>query len=69
MWWEKIQNSTTRFGNLQVINFLEKDTSELEKQASRSMRLQINIQDGDVMVGVEDRIVYVTPIKWKNGEH
>ena len=69
MWWEKIQNSTTRFENLQVINFLEKDTSELEKQASRSMRLQINIQDGDVMVGVEDRIVYVTPIKWKNGEH
>ena len=69
MWWEKIQNSTTRFGNLQVINFLEKDTSELEKQASRSMRLQVNIQDGDVMVGVDDRIVYVTPIKWKNGEH
>ena len=69
MWWEKIQNSTTRFENLQVINFLEKDTSELEKQASRSMRLQINIQDGDVMVGVDDRIVYVTPIKWKNGEH
>ena len=69
MWWEKIQNSTTRFENLQVINFLEKDTSELEKQASRSMRLQVNIQDGDVMVGVDDRIVYVTPIKWKNGEH
>ena len=40
MWWEKIQNKTTRFDNLQVINFSEKDTSELALQASRSMRLQ-----------------------------
>ncbi len=66
MWWEKIKNSTTRFDNLQIINFSEKDTSELAKLASRSMNLQVNIQDGDVMVSVDDSIVYVTPIKWKN---
>jgi len=65
MWWEKIKNSTTRFKNLQVIIFSEKDTSELEKQASRSMRLQVNIQDGDIMVSVDDKIVYITPIKLK----
>jgi uncharacterized protein YaeQ len=65
MWWEKIKNSTTRFKNLQVINFLEKDTNKLEKQASRSMRLQVNIQDGDIMVSVDDKIVYITPIKLK----
>ena len=35
IWWEKIKNSTTRFNNLQVINFSETDTSELAKQASR----------------------------------
>ena len=68
MWWEKIKNSTTRFDNLQVINFSEKDTSELEKLASRSMKLQVNIQDGDVMVSVDDSIVYVTPVKWKSTE-
>ena len=65
IWWEKIKNSTTRFNNLQVINFSETDTSELAKQASRSMKLQVNIQDGDVMVSVGGSIVYVTPIKWK----
>ena len=65
IWWEKIKNSTTRFNNLQVINFSETDTSELAKQASRSMTLQVNIQDGDVMVSVGGSIVYVTPIKWK----
>lgn len=65
MWWEKIKNSTTRFDNLQVVNLSESDTSKLGKLASRAMKIQVNIQDGDVMVSVDDNIVYVTPIKWK----
>jgi uncharacterized protein YaeQ len=69
MWWEKIKDSTTRFDNLQVINFTKKDTRELGKQASRSMKLQVNIQDGDVMVSVDGSIVSVTPVKWKNTDH
>ena len=69
IWWEKIKNKTTRFDNLQVINFLEKETSELGNLASRSMKLQVNIQDSDVMVSVDNSIVYVTPVKWKNADH
>ncbi|WP_294223446.1 YaeQ family protein [uncultured Shimia sp.] len=65
-WWNKINTSTTRFGNLQVINFSETDTQALEKLASRTMKLQVNIQDGDVMVSAEDNIVYLTPITWKD---
>ncbi|MDR6264344.1 MULTISPECIES: YaeQ family protein [Rhodobacterales] len=68
MWWDKIKNSTTRFGNLQVVNFSENDTSALGKLANRSLRMQVNIQDGDVMVSVDDTIVYVTPIIWKNAD-
>jgi uncharacterized protein YaeQ len=68
MWWEKIKNSTTRFDNLQVINFSETDTGALAKLASRAMKLQVNIQDGDVMVSVDDSVVYVTPVKWKGGD-
>lgn len=68
MWWDKIKNSTTRFDNLQVINFSETDTGELAKLASRAMKLQVNIQDGDVMVSVDDSVVYVTPVKWKGGD-
>jgi hypothetical protein len=30
------------------------------------MKLQVNIQDGDVMVSVDGSIVYVTPVKWKS---
>ena len=69
LWWEKIKNSTTRFDNLQVTNFSKKDTSELGKQARRSMKLQVNIQNCDVMVSVNDSIVNVTPVKWKNSDH
>jgi len=66
MWWGKIKNSTTRFDNLQVINLSENDTSELAKLVSRAMKIQINVQDGEVMVSVGDSIVYVTPVKWKS---
>ncbi|WP_435138901.1 YaeQ family protein [Pseudopelagicola sp. nBUS_19] len=65
MWWEKIRNSTTRFDNLQIINFSEKSTSELSGLASRTMKLQVNIQDGDVMVCVDESIVYLSPVEWK----
>ncbi|MGJ8596672.1 YaeQ family protein [Sulfitobacter sp.] len=65
VWWEKIQSSTTRFDNLSVINLSEESTAELAKLASRSMRLQVNIQDGEIMVSADDNMIYVTPITLK----
>ena len=66
IWWEKIKNSTTRFDNLQVFNFSQEDTSALANLASRAMKLQVNIQDGDVMVSVDQSIIYVIPVIWKD---
>jgi len=66
VWWDKIKNGTTRFENLKVINFAEAETIELAQQANRSMKLQVNVQEGDLMVSVDDCIVYVTPITWKD---
>ena len=65
MWWSKIQSSTTRFGNLSVVNLVPYETRELAQLASRSMQMQVNIQEGDVMVSVGDSIIYVTPIQLK----
>ncbi|MBQ2261067.1 MAG: YaeQ family protein [Loktanella sp.] len=65
IWWDKVKNSTHRFDNLQVVNLSETDTSALAKLASRAMKLQVNIQDGDVMVSVGDTIVNITPQDWK----
>nr|WP_309503929.1 YaeQ family protein [uncultured Roseovarius sp.] len=66
MWWDKVKNSTTRFDNLHVTNFSEADTGALANLASRAMKLQVNIQDGDVMISVDDNVAYVTPVKWKS---
>ncbi|MEC9198534.1 MAG: YaeQ family protein [Pseudomonadota bacterium] len=66
MWWDKIKNSTTRFNNLQVVNLKEEDTSALAQLANRAMKLQVNIQDGEIMVSLDDQIVYLTPEIWKN---
>lgn len=65
MWWDKIRTSTTRFANLHVIGLSETDTDALAKLASRTMKIQVNIQDGDVMVSVGDSIVNITPQIWK----
>lgn len=66
IWWDKIRNSTTRFQNLRVMNLSERDTGELAKLAKRAMKLQVNIQDGDVMISIDDSIVNITPIEWKS---
>ncbi|MDO9640265.1 MAG: YaeQ family protein [Pseudotabrizicola sp.] len=66
VWWDKIKTSTTRFANLHVIGLSEKDTGALAALASRAMKLQVNIQDGDVMVSVGDSIVNITPLMWKH---
>lgn len=65
MWWDKIKNNTTRFDNLSVVNLAQKETDELSKLANRTMQMQVNIQEGDVMVSIDSAIVYVTPIVLK----
>ena len=65
IWWDKAKNSVLRFDNLQVINLSETDTAALAKLASRAMKLQVNIQEGDVMVSLGESIVNITPTLWK----
>ena len=66
MWWEKIKNSTTRFDCHQIMNLSEENTRDLSDLVNRSMKLQVSIQDGEVMISSDDNIVYVKPIEWKN---
>ncbi|NVO25620.1 YaeQ family protein [Donghicola mangrovi] len=65
VWWDKIKGSTTRFDNLSVVNLAEEETAALAKLANRAMKLQVNIQDAEVMVSLGEDIVYVNPIIWK----
>ena len=65
LWWDKVKNSSTRFDNLRVVNFSYKDSNEVESLLNRSMKLQVNIQDGDLMISAGDFVVYMTQINWK----
>lgn len=65
IWWDKIKNTVTRFDNLLVVNLSDPDSAALASLANRAMKLQINIQDGDVMVSAGDMIVNITPQIWK----
>jgi len=66
VWWEKIKGSTTRFDNLEVVSFSEEQMAALAQLANRTMKLQVNIQEGDVMVSLDEQIVNVTPLRWKS---
>ncbi|HBR43190.1 MAG TPA: hypothetical protein DD951_18000, partial [Sulfitobacter pontiacus] len=56
---------TARFDKLEVVNLAEHDTAALAKLANRAMKLGVHVQDGDVMVSVDDSVVYLTPQTWK----
>ena len=65
VWWDKMQGQTSRFENLEVFYLSEAEMSALANLANRTMKLQVNIQDGEVMVAADENVVYVTPIQWK----
>jgi uncharacterized protein YaeQ len=48
-----------------VFAFSEQDAAALTNLARRTMKLQVNIQDGDVMVSIDETVVYVRPERWK----
>lgn len=66
IWWDKVKGSTTRFDNLEVTAFPEAEAKALAALASRAMKIQVNIQDGEVMISVDDQIAYITPVTWKS---
>lgn len=65
-WWEKMANSVSRFNHLQIFNLTETDTQTLAQLASRTMKLQINIQDNEIMVSCDDTIIYVATAQLKD---
>ena len=66
MWWDKIETRTTRFDNLTVMHLTDADTAALGGLASRAMKVQVYIQDGDIMISVDDQIVNVALTTWKS---
>ncbi|MGB3961064.1 MAG: YaeQ family protein [Sulfurimonas sp.] len=62
-WWKQIQNSLTRFKNLQVV-FLKID-GDIESLVERSFSLQCNISDGELSVIKNEQTVLIQEERWK----
>ena len=58
LWWDQVGKSATA-QNLTVIDLPAPGTKALAGLAQRSMRLQVTIQDGQVWVADQDRVVQV----------
>jgi len=65
IWWDKVRNSTARFDNLQVANFSSVETAALAGLAQRALKLQVSIQDGELMISADEGMCYLHPVELK----
>ena len=61
VWWQPLASRLTRATNLAVWQVPAEQSQALAALAERSMRLQVNIQDGTVWMDNGSRSVEVTP--------
>lgn len=61
IWWQGIVNKLVRLSNLQVWQVPAEQSQALAALAERSMQLQINVQDGQVLVVSGERMAEIHP--------
>ena len=65
IWWEKIRGSLARFDNLTVLHLPATATAALVPELSRSMQMQVSVQDGSLWVSLNQAQVEVRPERWR----
>jgi len=65
LWWDQLQAKLERFRNLAVINLPADDCAALTALVARTMRIQCNIQDGQIWLASGDQAVQIDPVRWK----
>lgn len=65
LWWDKIRNTAMRSDNLRVINVAYQDSKEVGQLLDRSIKMQVSIEDDDVMISVGEAVVYMNLIEWR----
>lgn len=61
IWWQGIVNKLVRLSNLQVWQVPAEQSQALAALAERSMQLQVNVQDGQVLVVSGERMAEIHP--------
>ena len=68
IWWAGLENKVTRLRNLQVWRLPADHSQALASLASRSMQLQITVQDSQIWVSNASGSVEVVPVAlWRGG--
>ena len=67
IWWKGVETKLTRLSNLTVLNLPPEATRALTELAQRSMRLQVAIQEGHVLVTSEQGTAEFQVETWRSG--
>lgn len=62
IWWNQNRDQLQRLNNLTVFKLPMESTQALAKLASRNMRLQCTLQEGQVWMGCGDETVQIAPL-------
>ncbi len=65
VWWDNIANKLTRANKLTVWQVPTEQSQALAALASRSMQLQVTVQDATIWVSSGEQSVEITPVKLK----
>lgn len=65
IWWDQLHNKVARFQNVRVLFVSDATVQELAAFVQRTMRLQVNIQDGQVWISDQERSMQVELESWK----
>jgi uncharacterized protein YaeQ len=65
IWWKGVETKLTRLSNLTVLNLPAEATEALAALTQRTMRLQVAIQEGHVMVTSDHGTVNLQPERWR----
>lgn len=63
IWWEQNKNALLRMEKLTVLNLATEAVDELRALASRTMRLQCSVQDGQVMLTDGTHTAHIEPVR------
>ena len=61
VWWTQNEAAFARLANLTVLRIDAESAQELAALASRAMRLQCTIQDGEMLITSDDHALRITP--------
>jgi len=65
IWWEQNQSALRKLDKLSVIELYAEQTQALASMVTRSMQVNVTIQDGELWLSIGDESLHITPLRWQ----